>query len=97
MLEQRPKGMTFFVGNPVAAARGLKIMEVRSDRETQEADRTSSGLCDRVLRAYGMFKPPGKLCRSLALTEAGLGLPQGTVSAVIASANFQNSRVCGVR
>lgn len=58
--------------------------DVRNYRDTQEADVTRNGLYNRVLREHGVFKSPGKLYPSLALTEADFELTQRAVDAAVA-------------
>jgi glutamate-1-semialdehyde 2,1-aminomutase len=73
------------VGDPALFDVLFLDKDVRNYRDTQDADATRSGLYNQVLREQGVFKSPGKLYPSLALTEADFEMTEAAVRAAVAA------------
>ena len=71
------------VGDPTLFDVLFVDKDVKTYRDTQDADATRGGLYNRVLREHGVFKAPGKCYPSLALTEDDFEITQSAVAAAV--------------
>ncbi len=73
------------VGDPTLFDIVFLDRDVVNYRDTQDADAAMNTAYNKVLREEGVFKSPGKLYPSLALTEDDLELTQAAVSKAVAA------------
>lgn len=57
--------------------------KARDYRDTQAADHEKNAIYNKALREHGIFKSPGKLYPSLAISEADIALTEDAVTAAV--------------